>query len=104
MDSKEQVTKSKNDGRVAAGKGLAEWNHKNKENLLKNKEQVKPSDETSEPSSAQEPTGEASSYTLYIAAASVLVVAWILWTQKKETPTVQSSPPLSKPAIELAMF
>ena len=100
----EQVTKSKNEGRVAAGKRLAEWNRKNKENLLKNEEQVKPSGKPSEPSSAQEPTSEASSYTLYI-AASVLVVAWILWTQKKETPAaVQSSPPLPKPVIDLAMF
>ena len=101
----EQVTKSKNEGRVAAGKRLAEWNRKNKENLLKNEEQVKPSGKPSEPSSAQEPTSEASSYTLYIAAASVLVVAWILWTQEKETPAaVQSSPPLPKPVIDLAMF
>ena len=55
MDSKEQVTKSKNEGRVAAGKRLVEWNRRNKENLIKSKEQVKPSDE----SSAQEPTSEA---------------------------------------------
>ena len=37
MDS---VTKTKNEGRVAAGKRLAEWNRKNKEDLLKNKESV----------------------------------------------------------------
>ena len=36
----EQVLKTKNEGRVAAGKRLAEWNRKNKEDLLKNKNQV----------------------------------------------------------------
>ena len=72
MDKQEQqVLKPKNEGRVAAGRKLAEWNRKNKENLIKKKEQVKPS----EPSSAQEPTSEASS-TLYIPAS--VLVAWIL--------------------------
>ena len=35
-----EVTKTKSEGRIAAGKRLAEWNRKNKEDLLKNKEQV----------------------------------------------------------------
>ena len=36
----EQVVKAKNEGRVAAGKRLVEWNRRNKEDLLKNKNQV----------------------------------------------------------------
>ena len=43
----EQVVKAKNEGRVAAGKRLAEWNRKNKEDLLKNKNQVSSSAATS---------------------------------------------------------
>ena len=43
----EQVTKPKNEGLVATDKRLAEWNRKNKENLLKNKEQVESSDNLS---------------------------------------------------------
>ena len=48
--------KAKNEGRVAADKRLAEWNHKNKENLIKNKKQVESSDDSSVSISAQEPT------------------------------------------------
>ena len=51
----EQVTKIKNEGRVAAGKRLVEWNRKQKEDLLKNKEQVESSDSPSAPSAQQEP-------------------------------------------------
>ena len=43
----EQVTKTKNEGRVAAGKKLAEWNRKKKEDLIKNKSQVSSSGESS---------------------------------------------------------
>ena len=43
-----EVTKLKSEGRVAAGKRLAEWNRKNKEDLLKNKSQVKSSDKSSD--------------------------------------------------------
>ena len=32
--------KPKSEGRVAAGKKIAEWNRRKKENLIKNKEQV----------------------------------------------------------------
>ena len=35
-----EVTKTKSEGRIAAGKRLAEWNRKNKEDLLKNKEDL----------------------------------------------------------------
>ena len=43
----EQVVKAKNEGRVAAGKILVEWNRKNKEDLLKNKNQEPTSGESS---------------------------------------------------------
>ena len=58
----EEVTKSKSEGRVAAGKRLVEWNRKNKENLLKNKDQVATSVDSSAPSGAagdqQEPVSQ----------------------------------------------
>ena len=77
MDKKEQqVTKLKNEGRVAAGKRLAEWNRKNKENLIKNKEQVESSGESSAPTSAQEPASATSNTTLYRAA--IVLVAGII--------------------------
>ena len=60
----EQVVKAKNEGRVAAGKRLAKWNRKNKENLIKNKKQVETSGDSSVPISAQEPESAASNTTL----------------------------------------
>ena len=51
MDSENQtqvITKQKSEGRVRAGKQLAEWNRKNKENLLKNKTQDNSSAESSD--------------------------------------------------------
>ena len=60
----EQVVKAKNEGRVAAGKRLADWNRKNKENLIKNKKQVESSGDSSVPLSAQEPASAASNTTL----------------------------------------
>ena len=51
----EQVTKVKNEGRVAAGKRLVEWNRKQKENLVKNRKQVASSGDSSVPSAQQEP-------------------------------------------------
>ena len=76
----EQVTKSKNEGRVAAGKRLVEWNRKNKEDLLKNREQVA----TSDPPSQQENVSQATSSVFYSGGA--LLVAGIavifLWKQR----------------------
>ena len=50
MDSENQqvTTKQKSEGRVRAGKQLAEWNKKNKENLFKNKTQDNSSAESSD--------------------------------------------------------
>ena len=74
MDKQEQqVTKPKNEGRVAAGRKLAEWNRKNKENLIKNKEQVKSSGESSAPTSAT------SSTTLYGGVGIALVAGIYFW-------------------------
>ena len=108
MDSKEQVTKQKNEGRVAAGKRLAEWNRKNKENLLKKKEQ-EPTSSAQEPNKepSQEPTSAQVDYTLYVAAAAAGLVAWIFLMRSEKTPVVQSQPSPAtpkQPAIDLAMF
>ena len=94
MDSKEQVTKSKNEGRVAAGKRLAEWNRKNKENLVKNKEQVSSSGESSKPTSAQEPASPTSNTSMLAGAALVaLAAAAIFFFMKKSIPTPQKVKP-----------
>ena len=66
MDKQEQqLAKPKNEVRVAAGRKLVEKNRKNKENLIKNKEQVGSSGEPSPPTSAEEPVSAASNTTLY---------------------------------------
>ena len=58
------ITKVKSEGRVAAGKRLVEWNRKQKENLLKNKEQVESSGDSSvlsrDAGNQQEPQSRAS--------------------------------------------
>ena len=70
----EEVTKSKSEGRVAAGKRLVEWNRKNKADLLKNKAQVGSSDSPSAPSGQQEPQSQASTVFYGSGALAVLVV------------------------------
>ena len=87
----EQVTKPKNEGRVAAGKRLAEWNRKNKENLLKNKEQV----ESSDNSSAQEPQSQTSTVVYGSGALAVLAVigvALYLYHEKKPVLNAKATP------------
>jgi len=80
----EQVTSIKSEGRVAVGKRLVEWNRKNKENLLKNKQQVSLSTESS---SQQEPTSHAA---LYCGGTAVILVgvgtALYLYQRKKPVP------------------
>ena len=39
-NNESKITKIKSTGRIESGKRLAEWNRKNKENLIKNKEQL----------------------------------------------------------------
>ena len=87
----EQVTRPKNEGRVAAGKRLAEWNRKNKENLLKNEGQVESSDNPS----AQELQSQTSTFVYGSGALAVLAVigvALYLYHEKKPVPTPAPEP------------
>ena len=91
----EQVTKSKNEGRVAAGKRLVEWNRKNKENLVKNKEQVESSDLTRDAGDQQEPQSQTST-VVYGGLAIVVVIGVALYVyRKKPAPLTTSAAPPS---------
>ena len=70
------VTKPKSEGRVAAGKRLVEWNRKNKENLVKNREEVVSSDAPSAPSGQQEPQSQAS--TVFYGSGALAVVVGVV--------------------------
>ena len=76
----EQVTKPKNEGRVAAGKRLAEWNRKNKENLVKNQEQVDTSDDLSASSST--PSVMQNTYVIGGVILVAGIAALFLWKRK----------------------
>ena len=96
----EQVVKAKNEGRVAAGKRLAEWNRTRKPNKNKeNKKQVESSDDSSVPISAQEPVSAASNTTLYGCAAVALagIAAFYFW-KRNTTP----QPTVAKPENDIA--
>ena len=90
----EEVTKSKNEGRVAAGKRLVEWNRKNKADLLKNKADSvknKAQVDSSDTSSVQVPTSpEPSRATFYGGGAVAILVgagfALYLYREKKPLP------------------
>ena len=104
MDSENQtqvITKQKSEGRVRAGKQLAEWNKKNKENLLKNKTQDNPSEKSSNLSSAEKASSYLSSNHYYYGGVGIALVVGIalfyLWNQKLEK-TPPSVPP-TKPKI-----
>ena len=120
-----QVTKSKNEGRVAAGKRLAKWNARNKENLLKNKDQVSSSSESGTSASAgQEPASTSASaistQALYggvvIAVGIAMFFLWKRQTPATTSPTVgtnrqhnttitqRRAAALPYPEIDLAMF
>ena len=77
----EQVTKVKNEGRVAAGKRLVEWNRKNKENLV-NREEVATSGDSSNlasaPSDKQEPQSQTSTVFYGGGALAVLAVIGVM--------------------------
>lgn len=68
------VTKPKSEGRIAAGKRLVEWNRKNKEDLLKNKDQVASSDNSSKLSSEQQPISNLSSNSWQYAVPIIVFV------------------------------
>ena len=100
MDKQEQqLAKPKNEVRVAAGRKLVERNRKNKENLIKNKEQVGSSGEPSPPTSAEEPVSAASNTTLYGCAAVALagIAAFYFW-KRNTTP----QPAVAKPENDIA--
>ena len=85
----EQVTKSKSEGRVAAGKRLVEWNRKNKENLAKNREEVASSDAPSASGAQQEPQ---SHHTVIYGSGAVAVLVGVgfalyFYRGKKPIPT-----------------
>ena len=94
----EQVTKTKNEGRVAAGKKLAEWNRKKKEDLIKNKNQVSSSGESSaDEVSSKSQTALASTFlssSFYGIGAAIALAVGIamvfLW--KHNTPNTTSQP------------
>ena len=91
--------KPKNEGRVAAGKRLAEWNRKNKENLLKNEENLLKNEgqvESSDNSSAQELQSQTSTVVYGSGALAVLAVigvALYLYHEKKPVPKAMTPAP-----------
>ena len=92
----EQVTKVKNEGRVAAGKRLVEWNRKNKENLVKNREQVASSVPSRDAGDQQEPQSQTST-VFYgggaLAVLAVIGVALYLYRGKTSDSTPSKAPP-----------
>ena len=93
----EQVTKSKNEGRVASGKRLVEWNRKNKENLVKkNKEQVDQRatqlQSSNLSSDQQEPQSQTSTVVYGGALAIVVVVGVALYVYRKKPAPPSSAP------------
>ena len=91
------ITKTKSEGRVAAGKRLVEWNRKNKENLVKNREKVASSGDSSVSVSEQEPTSSnlsspsQTSTVVYGALAIVVVIGVALYVYRKK-PAPPSNP------------
>ena len=93
----EQVTKVKNEGRIAAGKRLVEWNRKNKENLVKNREEVASSVSPSASSAQREPQSHHT--VLYSGGAlAVIVVGGALYLYRGKIAS-DSTPPPSEPDI-----
>ena len=102
MDSENQTqvaTKQKSEGRVRAGKQLAEWNRKNKENLIKNKTQDNPSEKSSNLQSDEKAPSYLSSKHYYGGAGIALVAGVVLfyfWNQKPEKTPAPVPPPRPK--------
>ena len=99
----EQVTKTKNEGRVAAGKRLAEWNRKNKEDLLKNKEQVEKVPTTSGAqvvaSGGQVVASHIGLYggTLLLVGAGIAVYFYAFGYTRQKAPVTPAEPPKIQP-------
>ena len=92
------ITKTKSEGRVAAGKRLVEWNRKNKENLVKNREKVASSGDSSVSVSEQEPTSSnlsspsQTSTVLYSGALAIVVVIGVALYVYRKKPAPPSNP------------
>ena len=99
----EQVTKPKSEGRVAAGKRLVEWNRKNKENLVKNKEQVESSGDSSNLSSDQ--PKKSRSAVVYGGLAIVVVIGVALYLYRGASRLgINTTPSKPPPAPEHDIF
>ena len=103
MDSENQTqvtTKQKSEGRVRAGKQLAEWNKKNKENLLKNKTQDNSSEKSSNLSSGEKVPSYLSSKHYYGGIGIALVAGIALFYFRNQKPEKTPPPVLpTKPKI-----
>lgn len=91
------ITKTKSEGRVAAGKRLVEWNRKNKENLVKNREKVASSGDSSVSVSEQEPTSSnlsspSQTSTVLYSLAIVVVIGVALYVYRKKPAPPSSAP------------
>lgn len=97
----EQVVKAKNEGRVAAGKKLAEWNRKNKEDLLKNKNQINSSADAgtneASPSTSLSTFSSSSVYGIGAAVALAGIAVFYFW-KRNTTPVAQ---PVAKPENDI---
>ena len=95
-----EVTKTKSEGRIAAGKRLAEWNRKNKEDLLKNKEQVltqvNSSGDQVSTSRDQVLASHASSVNRVYGGIIFLIVSGIYYFY-----THRKAPPVPEPVLQL---
>ena len=101
----EQVTKSKNEGRVAAGKRLVEWNRKNKENLVKNREQVASSVPSRDAGDQQEPQSRTSTVVYGGGAVAMLIlVGGALYLCTRRATPATSSTPVNLPALDNDIF
>ena len=105
----EQVTKVKNEGRVAAGKRLVEWNRKNKENLVKNREEVATSGDSSvlsrDAGDQQEPQSRTSTVVYGGGAVTMLIlVGGALYLCTRRATPATSSTPVNLPAPENDIF
>ena len=99
----DRVTKTKHPGRVASGKRLAEWRRKNKENLVKNKEQVESSNLSSDQQVESSNLSSATSNTTLYGGVSVAVAlagiaVFFLWKRNTPNPTPQ---PVAKPEDDI---
>ena len=105
VNTESQVTKAKNEGRVNAGKRLAEWNRKSKEDLIKNKNRVNPSENQVNPSENQVLSSTSSS-TIIIGIFVLSLVSYIIYdkTSIKKTALPRSEAVATKTEHHLDVF